>query len=198
MPGCIAASRLLRRFFVNPAGISAPVFLILALPSLAVAGDIPPELQGEPWRQITAQIEASRHELRQVDGVWQARTPAQDYVTEFTDAGPVFRLDDGEVTHEIGLLLDSIDDDRPVERLALPLPAASSDSMAERSGFPQRSAEVKARAWRDIRAGLEEPQRLPEYCGARSFQLKRLLQRPEWVPLSYAHDMLLVHKERNQ
>ena len=177
MPGCLGASRLLRRFFVNPAGISAPVFLILALPSLAVAGDIPPELQGEPLRQITAKIEASRHELRQVDGAWQAHTPAQDYVTEFTDAGPVFRLDEGEVTHEIGFLLDSIDDDRPVERLALPLPAASSDSMAERPGFPQRWSEVKAQAWRDIRAGLEEPQRLPRYCSARSFQPKRLLQR---------------------
>lgn len=198
MPGHIAASRLLGRFFANPAGISASVFLILVLPSLAVADEITPERQGEPWRQINAQIEASRHELRQVDGVWQARTRGQDYVTEFTDAGPGFRLDDDELIHEIGLLLDSIDDDRPVERLTLPLPASGSDSMAERSGFPQRSAKVKARAWRNIRAGLEEPQRLPEYCGARSFQLKRLLQRPEWVPLSYAYDMLLVHKERNQ
>ena len=178
MPGCIAASRLLGRFFAIQARISASVFLILALPSLAVADEITPELQGEPWRQITAQIEASRHELRQVDGVWQARTPAQDYVTEFTDAVPVFRLDDAEATHEIGLLLGSIDDGRPVERLALPLPASSSDSMAERPGFAQRSAEVKAQAWRDIRAGLEEPQRLPGYCGARSFQPKRLLQRP--------------------
>ena len=56
------------------------------------ATEIPPELQGEPWRQITAQIEASRHEVRRVDGAWQAHTPAQDYRTEFTDAGPVFKL----------------------------------------------------------------------------------------------------------
>ena len=117
---CAGLPNLIGCLFATRSRMVAPVFLILALPSLTVAAEIPPELQGEPWRQITAQIEASRHEVRRVDGAWQAHTPAQDYVTEFTDAGPLFRLDDGEATHEIGLLLDSIDvDGQPVE-LAVP------------------------------------------------------------------------------
>ena len=110
---------LIAELFPKRVSKAAPIFLILALPSLSGADEIPPELQGEPWRQITAQIEASRHEVQQVDGAWQAHTPGQDYVTEFTDAGPVFRLGDGEATHDIGLLLDSIDvDGQPVELAA--------------------------------------------------------------------------------
>ena len=116
---CAGVPCLIAGLFPKRVRMAAPIFLILALPSLTVADEIPPELQGEPWRQITAQIESSRHEVRQVDGAWQAHTPAQDYVTEFTDAGPVFRLDDGEDSHDIGLLLDSIDvDGKPVELAA--------------------------------------------------------------------------------
>ena len=110
------AMRRTGRFLAASSRILAFALLILMLPSLTVADEIPPELQGEPWRQITAQIGASRHDVRQVDGSWQAHTPSQDYVTEFTDAGPVFRLNDGEVTHEVALLLDGIDvDGQPVE-----------------------------------------------------------------------------------
>lgn len=105
-------------------GVGASQAAVDALAAPGGAGEayenpVPPGLRGEPWRHITAQIEASRHEVRRVDGVWRAHTPRQDYVTEFTEAGPVFRLDDGEATHEIGLLLDSIDvDGRPVELAA--------------------------------------------------------------------------------
>ena len=82
----------LRTFIGASCGLLLLALAIIPGPAVADTTEIPPELQGEPWRQITAQIEASRHEVRQVDGAWQAHTPAQDYVTEFTDAGPVFRL----------------------------------------------------------------------------------------------------------
>lgn len=49
-----------------------------------------------------------RHEIQQIDGVWQARTPGQAYRTVFSESGPVFRLRDGEVTHEIGFALDAV------------------------------------------------------------------------------------------
>jgi hypothetical protein len=57
----------------------------LLLPSLAT--EVPKGLAPSDWSSIRAAHEAWQHEFRQVDGVWQARNPGQQWTTAFDGRG---------------------------------------------------------------------------------------------------------------
>lgn len=65
-------------------------------------GSIPEALQGGAWQQISSQIEADRHRIREHNGNWRAHTPGQRYSTTFGPDGPNLEVQDGERHHTVG------------------------------------------------------------------------------------------------
>lgn len=81
----------------NSYGTPAP-----AATTPGTADGVPEALQGPAWEQITAQVEADRHRVRELDGKWRAHTPKQSYSTTFGSLGPDLEVRGNKQAHAVG------------------------------------------------------------------------------------------------